>query len=49
MILTELFQFVTVAFASYIGKLELAVVSIDMNVIEGLGFGLLIGIYSIDE
>ena len=49
-ILTGVFQFligfVTVAFVGHIGKVELAAVSIVIGVIEGLGFGLLLGMGS---
>ncbi|XP_062180878.1 protein DETOXIFICATION 32-like [Phragmites australis] len=49
-ILTEIFQFmlgfVTAAFVGHIGKIELAAVSIVNGVVEGLAFGLLLGMGS---
>ncbi|GJM93027.1 hypothetical protein PR202_ga09543 [Eleusine coracana subsp. coracana] len=49
-ILTEIFQFglgfVTAAFVGHIGKVELAAVSIVNGVVEGLAFGLLLGMGS---
>ncbi|TVU34994.1 hypothetical protein EJB05_16856, partial [Eragrostis curvula] len=49
-ILTQIFQFglgfVTAAFVGHIGKVELAAVSIVNGVIEGLAFGLLLGMGS---
>ena len=35
----------TITFVGHIGKVELAAVSIVIGVIEGLGFGLLVGSY----
>ncbi|XP_052140426.1 protein DETOXIFICATION 33-like [Oryza glaberrima] len=49
-ILTEIFQFligfVTAAFVGHIGKVELAAVSVVNGVVEGLAFGLLLGMGS---
>ncbi|KQK09916.1 hypothetical protein BRADI_2g50927v3 [Brachypodium distachyon] len=49
-ILTEVFQFmigfVTAAFVGHVGELELAAVSIVNGVVEGLAFGLLLGMGS---